>query len=70
MNIFIFNFYFIYLQPTGAYVFYYIIYTVLQCDLPTLRPHCREHGGIKMEQPMGVNFIYAAGGDPLCTLHR
>ena len=23
-----------------------------------------------MEWPMGVNLIYAAGGDPLCTLHR
>ena len=29
------------------------------------------HGGInKIEWPRGVNLIYSAGGDPLCTLHR
>ena len=31
----------------------------------------RAHGGINnMERPRGVNLIYSAGGDPLCTLHR
>ena len=30
-----------------------------------------QHGGINnMERPRGVNLIYSAGGDPLCTLHR
>ena len=28
----------------------------------------KKHGGIKMERPMEVNLIYAAGGDLLCTL--
>ena len=23
-----------------------------------------------MERPKGVNWIYSAGGGPLCTLHR
>ena len=35
-------FIFIFLQPTEAWFFYYIICTVLQCDLPPIRPHCGE----------------------------
>ena len=30
-------------QPTGASGLYYIICTVLQCDLPPLRPHSCDH---------------------------
>ena len=25
---------------------------------------------LKLSGPIGVNLIYAAGGDPLCSLHR
>ena len=31
---------------------------------------CQNHGGIKMDWPIGGNLINAAGGDPLCTLLR
>ena len=34
------------------------------------RHECLNHGGIKMERPIGGKLIYAAGRELLCTLLR
>ena len=49
--------------------FYYIIYTVLQCDLPPLRPHCGEAPGPGFEPGTGdlesgtqnIQYLYHLG---------
>ena len=45
-------------------------YSVLYSTTPIHSGTVYLNGGIQMERPLGVNLIYAAGGDPLCTLHR